>query len=43
MPVALTITNQKRTALNALSGEAIQHLKLTVKPDQTETLQNYGE
>ena len=43
MPVAFITTNQKHVAVSALPAEAFQHLKFTVKPDQTETLQNYGE
>jgi len=30
-------TNQKHAAVSALPAEAFQHLKFTVKPDQTET------
>jgi hypothetical protein len=43
MPVAFITTNHKHAAVSALLAEAFQHLKSTVKPDQTETLQNYGE
>ena len=38
MPVAFITTNQKHAAVSALPAEAFQHLKFTVKPDQTETL-----
>jgi len=37
MPVAFITTNQKGAAVSALPAEAFQHLRFTVKPDQTET------